>query len=101
MEAYEKKIRLLSRASLGFFQKRRLKVGLHGTSLWNSKYKDIDLLAVSDRKTGIKDCIASIADLKKKYRAKVLGHRGNESIGLDYDIKIGKMILHLSYVVIL
>jgi hypothetical protein len=83
------------------FRKANLSCGLHGTSLWNHKYKDVDLLVVSQGTSGVKEFLRTLEELQKKFKAKVTDHRGNETIGLDYDIKIGKMNLHLSYVILL
>jgi len=84
------------------FKKRGLKGGLHGTSLWNRNYKDVDLLVVSGSSaSGVESFLMALDDLKNKHSAKILKEKGNELIGLDYEVEIGKMILHLSYVVLL
>jgi capsular polysaccharide biosynthesis protein len=84
------------------FRKHNLRAGLHGTSLWNAQYKDVDLLVVAlSENSGAKSFLEALADLKKEYSAKILQQKGEENIGLDYDIEIGKIILHLSYVVLL
>jgi len=84
------------------FRKHGLRAGLHGTSLWNAQYKDVDLLIVApSENSGVKNFLEALEDLKKQYPAKILQQKGGENIGLDYDIEIGAMILHLSYVVLL
>lgn len=84
------------------FRKHGLRAGLHGTSLWNAQYKDVDLLVIaSSENTDVKNFLEALEDLKKQYLAKILQQKGDKTIGLDYDIEIDKMILHLSYVVLL
>ena len=84
------------------FRKNNVKVGLHGTSLWNSKYKDVDLLAVSiSGQHGSKNFSKAMEELKKQFSAKIVGQNGNEAVGLDYDVEIGKLVLHVSYVPLL
>jgi len=83
------------------FRKANLSCGLHGTSLWNPKYKDVDLLVVSQGSSGVKEFLRALEELQRKLHGKIIDHRGNETIGLDYDVKIGKMNLHISYVVLL
>src|SRR5574341_2319418 len=70
------------KSAIGIFKKHNLKAGLHGTSLWNQNYKDIDVLVVSD-KNQVSDFYAAFVELEKL--GKVLGQRGNEIVGLDYD----------------
>ena len=82
------------------FRANGLRSGLHGTSLWNPRYKDIDLLVVAFEKEGVRDFLKAVSRLKKQ-GAKVLAKRGNEKIGLDYDMKFGKAVLHVSYVPLL
>lgn len=82
------------------FKKHNLKAGLHGTSLWNPKYKDIDILVISLRNQAQK-FYQALEELQKRNQAKIINQRGNETVGLDYDIKIEKAVLHVSYVVLL
>jgi hypothetical protein len=82
------------------FRKHNLKSGLHGTSLWNPNYKDVDLLVISD-KNAIVDFYAALEEMKVRRDVKIISQRGNEKIGLDYDVEIGRLILHLSYVILL
>jgi len=82
------------------FKTHNLRTGLHGTSLWNAKYKDVDLLVCS-LQNDVHSFLTSLESLKKEHHAKILEQRGNEHIGLDYDISIGGLILHVSYVVLL
>ena len=85
---------------VAILKKHKLNAGLHGTSLWNPKYKDVDLLVVSD-KNGAREFLWALDEMKETHGAEILEQKGNETIGLDYDIKIGTLILHLSYVVLL
>ena len=82
------------------FRKHNLKAGLHGTSLWNPRYKDVDVLVVSVENK-VNDFYSAFEEVKRQFNAKVLEQKGNETVGLDYDVEIGKLILHLSYVVLL
>lgn len=87
---------------LELFEKNGLKAGLHGTSLWNKSYKDIDLLAVSFKETGgVDDFLRVVETLENELGAQVGEMRGNELIGLDCDLEIGPTIFHLSYVILL
>lgn len=89
---------------IGIFRKYHLRAGLHGTSIWNSYYRDIDLLVVylgKSKREGIDNFRKALADLQKHFGAKVTGTRGDETAGLDYDIQIQKTFLHISYVVLL
>ena len=92
---------ILLKQVIEVFRKSNLSCGLHGTSLWNPKYKDVDLLVVSQGTAGVKEFLRALEHLQQKLKAKIVDHRGNDAIGLDYDVKIGKMNLHLSYVVLL
>jgi len=80
------------------FKKHNLQVGLHGTSLWNPKYTDIDVL-VTSAKNGVKDFYAAIENLKKEHQITISKMKGNETVGLDYEMKIANAIIHCSYVV--
>ena len=82
------------------YRKYGLKSGLHGTSLWNQKYKDVDLLVFS-LSGDINSFKKAFNELLEKHYGKILGQRGKEISGLDYDVKIGNMVLHLSYVILL
>src|SRR3989338_6687470 len=75
------------------FKKQGFQTGLHGTSLWNKSYKDVDLLVVSSKKDA-DDFLELLNVLKKQCDAVLMEGRGNKTVGLDYDIKIGKLILH-------
>jgi len=84
------------------FKKHGLRAGLHGTSLWNKNYKDLDLLVVSEsEKVGVPEFKVALAELLEMFSATVSGENGDDTIGLDYDIQIGKLVLHLSYVILL
>ncbi len=89
---------------IGIFRKRHLRAGLHGTSIWNPHYRDIDLLVVfpkKPRQEGVENFRKGLVDLQKNLGARVIGMRGDETAGLDYDIRISKAFLHISYVVLL
>ena len=75
---------------------------LHGTSLWNKNYKDIDLVVFprSSRAGGVGKFLVALEQLKKS-GAKIKTARGNEKIGFDYDIDFSKTRLHVSYVNVL
>jgi hypothetical protein len=81
----------------------KLNCGLHGTSLWNSSYKDVDLLVFSNNPTGLVDFRKAIQKVSEKFPVAIGKERGNDKIGLDLDLNIdnGKIYLHLSYVVLL
>src|SRR3989344_3489559 len=81
-------------------KKNGLQFGLHGTSLWNDQYKDVDLL-VTSQENNATNFKSFLEEVKEKYSAKIVNERGNEEIGLDCDIKIGRTVLHVSYVVLL
>ncbi len=85
---------------LAIFKKHHLQCGLHGTSLWTPKYKDIDILVFSPKRL-VNDFELAIRAIQRKFKAKILEMRGNEKIGYDGDLQIGKMIYRLSYVIIL
>ena len=77
-----------------------LQAGLHGTSLWNTKYKDIDLLVCSSS-----NCTSifrkALESILKENQGVILEQRGNEKIGLDYDIQIKRIVIHISFVILL
>lgn len=81
------------------FKKHELGIGIHGTSLWNPKYKDVDILAVS-KTNNVQAFDKALKELLKQYKGKILDQKGDSYIGLDYDIKIGKLIVHLSFVIL-
>lgn len=89
------------KSAIEVFKKEGLKAGLHGTSLWNAQYKDVDVLVISTEKSGLSHFRKALGLLKKELSANVLQEKGNEEIGLDYDLEIGKLVLHVSYVVLL
>ena len=89
------------KSAIEIFKKHGLQCGMHGTSLWNSKYKDIDLLVMSGSKSnGVKEFLNALEEIRKQFKGKILQKKGNEDVGLDYDLLVGKTILHISYVVI-
>lgn len=78
-------------------RKYNLRGALHGTSLWNSKYKDVDLLVISAHN----DVIAFkqwLAKALNEHQAQILAEGGNEVIGLDYEPKIKDTVFHISFV---
>src|SRR3989344_7899300 len=77
-----------------------LEAGLHGTSLWNAKYKDIDLLVFS-LANDVQVFRKALESILKEQQGKILEQKGNEKIGLDYDIQIKKVIVHISFVRVL
>jgi len=87
-------------STLTLFRKYGLKAGLHGTSLWNSKYKDIDLLVFS-QSNDVKVFKEALNELLQVDNVELLGQKGDDVSGLDYDIKIDQTILHLSFVILL
>ena len=82
------------------FKDHNLHCGLHGTSLWNAAYKDVDLLVIS-QSNDVSTFRKALDELQSRLHAEILEEKGNESAGLDYDIKLENMILHVSYVVLL
>lgn len=105
MDSVSEKIRKEDLPSLKsvveILRQHNLMAGLHGTSLWNGKYKDVDLLVISDSADGSKEFFRAVDEIKNGNNAKILEQKGNDTIGHDLDIEVGKMILHLSYVVLL
>ncbi len=85
--------------TINIFKENKLGIGIHGTSLWNPKYKDVDMLAVS-KTNNVQDFDKALKELLKQYKGKILEQKGDSTIGLDYDIKIGKLIVHLSFVIL-
>ena len=89
-------------AVVRFFKEAGFSAGLHGTSLWNPQYKDIDLLVFSNAgKVGAAEFLKALKAISQKHRGEVANQKGNEEIGIDCDLKIGPVILHVSYVVLL
>ena len=85
-----------------FFKEAGFGVGLHGTSLWNQHYKDVDLLVFSDAgKAGVMEFLAAVKKISQKHKGEVVNQKGNEEIGIDCDLNIGPVTLHISYVVLL
>jgi len=82
------------------FHKHKLNVGLHGTSLWNHRYKDIDML-VTSKSNKAKHFLDALEELKHVHGIRIVEERGDKETGLDYYIEIGTLVLHLSYVVLL
>lgn len=88
---------------VSLLKRKGLRVGLHGTSLWNRNYKDIDVLVIhpSSNLKGLEYFQFVLEKIGKMPRAKVLGVRGNAEVGLDVDVSLGQTVLHLSYVLLL
>ena len=55
----------LVREIIDIFKKHNLKAGLHGTSLWNPRYMDIDLLVVSNKNL-VDDFLEATKEIKNK-----------------------------------
>ena len=85
---------------LAIFKKHNLSVGFHGTSLWNPRYKDIDILVTSSAKDA-QLFLTALDDIQKKHQANMTKIQGNNEIGLDYDLVIDNTIIHASYVILL
>ena len=83
-----------------FFGKLQMHCGLHGTSLWNSHYKDVDLLVFSSKSNPTK-FLRMLKSFVKSKNGKLLEERGNPLIGYDVDVRLGRTIFHISYVLIL
>ena len=82
------------------FKEYNLKAGIHGTSLWNRKYKDVDLLLFSEDNNAA-SFLQAFETLKSKYPYKILHEKGTPQAGLDYEIEIEGLILHLSFAITL
>ncbi|MCH8049145.1 hypothetical protein IH979_00295 [Patescibacteria group bacterium] len=79
-----------------------LAVGIHGTSLWNPEYKDIDLVVFGmARRAQPADFLDVIDHLKKDLNAEILKQRGDEKVGFEVELKVRKARFHLSYVILL
>ena len=76
-----------------------LSCGLHGTSLWNAQYKDIDLIAFS-QDNDISAFRSAIKELQEK-GAVIEQERGDEVVGIDLDVSYKGSALHLSFVILL
>ncbi len=81
------------------FKKYGFSSALHGTSLWNKNYKDIDLVVFpkNSRAGEVGKFLVALEKLQKS-GAKIKTARGNKKIGFDYDINFKKSRVHLSYV---
>ncbi len=90
----------ISQAETLFFSKG-FQVGFHGTSLWNSRYKDIDMLVIDPAgKLGADTFRDVLGTLEKEYRAKVHWVAGNDDTGLDFEVNIKDTLLHISWVIV-
>lgn len=87
-------------ALVSLFRQHNLFSGLHGTSLWNPNYKDVDLLVVSLTNDVAAFKLALQAMLVAQ-KGEIVEEKGDDVMGLDYDIRIGSMVLHLSFVILL
>ncbi|MEK6902077.1 MAG: hypothetical protein AABX02_00620 [archaeon] len=85
---------------IDWFAKAGFRCGLHGTSLWNAKYKDIDLLVFSSKPKS-DSFLRTFNKVLKLSGATLIEQRGNSQIGFDMDVRWGRTIFHLSYVVVL
>lgn len=85
---------------VNLFRKHELSSGLHGTSLWNPNYKDVDLLVVSSTNDVLAFRVA-LQEMLLAQKGQVIKEKGNDMMGLDYDIKVEGMVLHLSFVILL
>ncbi len=87
-------------AMVSLFRKHNLFSGLHGTSLWNPNYKDVDLLvtSVTNDVAAFKQALQEMLEAQK---GQIVEEKGDDVMGLDYDIRIGSMVLHLSFVILL
>lgn len=99
------KIRQPDRSILGkaisTFKKHGLCAGLHGTSLWNPRYKDIDLLVVQgDTEHCVPEFLSAIEEIKTQFDCEVVNQFGNASIGYDLQIQFPHLVLHVSYVLL-
>ncbi|MFQ5620586.1 MAG: hypothetical protein ACE5FT_01960 [Candidatus Nanoarchaeia archaeon] len=83
---------------VSMFKAHGLDCALHGTSLWNSAYKDIDLLVIGGT---VGDFRKALSEIKKVYDYTLEFEKGNADVGLDLEIIIGEVVLHISYVLIL
>lgn len=93
--------RILLEKVVSIFKNHGLQAGLHGTSLWNSRYKDIDVLVVqSDAKHCVPEFLSAIEEIKTQFDCEVVNQLGNASIGYDLHIKFSHLVLHVSYVVL-
>ena len=82
------------------FKSKAFHCGIHGTSLWNKNYKDIDILVFSVINRS-KSFIEVIENLIKKMGFKLLYKKGTKDAGLDYEMEKGNCIFHISYVILL
>jgi hypothetical protein len=83
---------------VSIFKKHGFGVGVHGTSLWNRKYKDIDLLVFSkDASTNPETYKKVIQELQSEHDAKILEQKGSAELGWDHELNLAETILHISY----
>ena len=92
--------------AIGIFNKHGLCAGIHGTSLWNPRYKDIDLIVVhGDNEHCVPEFLSAIEEIKTQLDCEVVNQNGNASIGYDLEIRVNEesktLVLHVSYVVLL
>ena len=80
---------------LEFVLKVMRKRGLHGTSLWNRNYKDIDLLVIGKNE----DFAKAIKVLEKN--GSILDYKGDSTIGHDYNLRLKDARFHISNVILL
>jgi hypothetical protein len=84
------------------FGKHRFQTGIHGTSLWNKQYKDIDVLVFSpSEEVGVEEFHDALQDILVRLDARLLNQKGNETIGIDCEVGIHDAVFHISYVVLL
>ena len=90
------------KSAVKIFKSAGFSCALHGTSLWNKNYRDIDLV-VSRPNVNPRDIAKFLVALErfKKQGAKIKNAKGNKDIGFDYDVLLQKTRLHVSYVNVL
>ena len=77
------------------FKRHGFNAGLHGTSLWNPNYKDIDLLIVGKDTAAFRK---ALVEATMKCKGQIDNLKGSTEIGLDCDLKTPHAIIHISYV---
>lgn len=87
--------------ALSILKTHHFQAGLHGTSLWNSNYKDIDLLVISESgNSGAVEFLLALKELETALGGRIQNQKGNETIGYDAELISGSCVFHISYVVL-
>ena len=82
------------------FAKHGLSAGVHGTSLWSDAYTDLDLLVFSE-KNDADSFRKALEELVTMLNSSIVLQKGDDEIGLDYELQTDTVLLHLSFVRIL